>query len=250
MNELLTKNDFIAMVAKSLARLLIPNNTVGNIFTETLQDRDNPLMEGYFATYDIETVAKYLRKRYKENAIVKIVDNENGVKVFDIVVGDLDVNQNIVDKDMSLCGYFPSVVEKSPKTFSRLIRYEPRHQSKVNEKVQETRFLYHFTQSNKVSKILKNGLESRTNNKYFTYPDRIYLMLYEPTLSDIKQMRREFERASYIDGKEVYRGEYCLLRVDCKGITNDFFYDPNALDCVYTKENIPQDRIKVVMAGV
>ena len=46
--------------------------------------------------------------------------------------------------------------------------------------------------------------------------------------------------------KSIYTGPYALLKIDTEMINGtDFFYDPNAFECVYTYDNIPTTAIKV-----
>ena len=112
-------------------KLLQPKNFIGDIFYFKGDVTKNPLMEGILHTYKPEQVIKFLEKRYGDAAFVNIVEGENGEKVFIIRTGDIDENQKIIDRDMFLCGYFPSIVDKHDNM--RDITYEPRHQNKVND---------------------------------------------------------------------------------------------------------------------
>lgn len=247
---LITSKQFTEMVNELRSRNikpLIPRKTVYDPFSQFDNVNHTPLMEGIFRTYEPEKIVKFLKKRYGDAAIIQITDGENGEKIFLIKTGDVDSNQEIIDRDMALCGYFPSYVEKRKN--ERTIQYEPSHQDTVNDKVREKRYVYHLTQSQKIPKILKNGLAPKTNNKKFKYPGRVYFFLSEPSYEKCLSLMNEFYREELRKnhGLEAYEGSYTLLRINTEQLNNvDFSYDPNAEDCVYTYDNIPPKYIEVI----
>lgn len=208
--------------------------------------KNNPLMEGYFETYPSEKVEKYLKKRYGKYAYVDRYENDNGVEVFRIGIYNDEDGIKVVDKDMSLCGYFPSM--KDIKGEMIYMFYEPRHQNKVNELVNDEEYIYHLTPSNKVEKILQNGLCPKTNNKKFNYPDRIYFFLHEPEKDDCLQLMKQFYLEDVKNQNKVaYKGPYTLLRIDTEQIKGvNFSYDQNAYECIYTYDNISPEAIEFV----
>ena len=246
----LTESDIRKMVKGVFFHL---NESFDNIFTMSDEMKTSPLMEGYYMTYDPKDVAKFLKKRYGKYAFVETYKNENNIVLFRIgVYNDID-SKNVVDKDMNLCGYYPSKIQVSHDKSTQFITYEPRHQNKINELVRNEKYIYHLTPTTKVEKILKNGLSPKTNNKKFQYPDRVYFFLHQPTkticLNLIKQFHRE-EMESFKNGKikTVYNGTYTLLKIDTKKIQNiDFSYDPNAFDAIWTYQNIQPDAIEKII---
>ena len=84
------------------------------------------LMEGIFSTYEPSKVEKYLKKRYGKYAYVERFNNENGIEVFRIGVYNDEENKNVVNKDMALCGYFPSIEDCSYDGSTLYITYEPK----------------------------------------------------------------------------------------------------------------------------
>ena len=220
-------------------KLIIPRNSFNNPFTMSESLRNNVLMEGYFMTYPMDKVKKYLEKRYGDGAEVDIVKGDNNELVFLIRTADSDFNQEIIDKDLSLCGYYPSFVEK--KSGIRDIQYEPRHQKPVNKIVYNKKYLYHLTTKSHLPKIMEIGLCPKTNNKKFKYPDRIYFFLQKPSIKEINDIIEQFEPyEKNINDKHV------LLQIDVKDLNIDFFFDPNAEKAVYTKDNIPSNNIQVI----
>lgn len=241
-------------IKKALGELpIVTHENLLNIFTMPEEHRNHPLMEGYFASYSPEVVKKYLDKRYGDGAEVVVFDNENGEKVFRIRFADSDYNQNVIDKDMSLCGYFPSYVER--KNGRRDIQYEPRHQNKVNKAVKSAGIVYHLTPTEKVEKILSMGLCPKNNDKMFMYPSRIYAFLSRPSSEDCECIIRQFydiENRKYYTDKKLGKKaipphyDYTLLKISTNDLNINWYFDPNAENCVYTKENIPPQNIEVV----
>ena len=216
--------------------LLNLNESYTNIFSISDNLRNNPLMEGYFRTYPLSKVEKFLKQRYGNAAKVSVEKKENGEKAFHVYIWNDEKNKEIVDKDMSLCGYYPSITEISSDGTTLLIVYEPRFQNKVNEIVKERPFLYHVTKKSRLNKILANGLSPRTENKLFVYPDRIYFFLNQPSRQELELLTAQLKE----NDKGFRKGDsYVLIKVSTQGLKNNFFFDPNTDECVYTKENIP-----------
>lgn len=212
--------------------------------------RNSPLMEGYFKTYPTDKIVKYLQKRYGEYASIEVMENENGVEVFIISFYDDKDSENVINRDMALCGYFPSISHNTGNI--KYIQYEPRHQNHINDIVQDVEYIYHLTPSNKINKILKNGLTPRTNNKLFKYPDRIYFFLNEPCYEELQEIMKQFYNEDLKKAKEnknyiPYTDAYTLLAIDTEMIKNcNFYYDPNLFDAIYTKDNILAQAINIV----
>lgn len=250
---LITSKEIEMLIKESLnKKLIIPHESFFNIFGTIKESvEENPLLEGIFRTYKPEKIVGWLKKRYGEAAIVNVVENDNGEKIFLIKTGDVDYNQKIIDNDMALCSYFASFVER--RNGERTIQYEPLHQNFVNDVVQDNEYIFHITPTNKVNKILKIGLTPKTCNKKFVYPDRVYFFLQERYYNEWVDILEEFyneQLKSYKMGvrkDKPYEGIYTVLAIDTEKVKNvDFSYDPNAEGCVYTYENIPPDAIEVV----
>ncbi len=241
----LTENDIEKMVNSVIFHL---NESLTNPFSLPDELKSNPLMEGYYATYPVDKVEKYLKKRYGKYAYIDCFENDNEVNVFRIGIYNDKENESVVDKDMALCGYFPSTKNVTNDGKMLYIFYEPRHQNKINELVQDEEYIYHLTKTSKVDKILKNGLTPRTDNKKFKYPDRVYFFLHEPYMDDCLCLMQQFH-AEEAKNKKImpYNGTYILLAIDTEEIKDvNFSYDPNAFDCIYTYDNIPPSAIEIV----
>ena len=239
----LTENDINKIIHSVLFNL---KESFDNPFTIPEKLRNNLLMEGYFKTYPAEDILKYLSNRYGEYASIQLLENKNGVKVFSISFYNDKDNENVINKDMALCGYFPSISQVEGNI--KHIQYEPKFQNNVNNIVQKEEYIFHLTPSNKVNKILNIGLTPKTNNKLFNYPDRVYFFLHKPSKKDCLLLMKQFYiEKSQIKNQLQYKGSYSLLSVKTKMIKNcNFSYDPNAFDAIYTYDNIPPEAIKVV----
>lgn len=241
----LTEKDIETMVRSVCFHL---KESVDNPFSLPESFKNNPLNEGVFETYRPEDVEKYLKKRYGEYAYVDRYKNENNVEIFRIGFYNEENAKKIIEKDMSLCGYFPSKEQLTNNGEMLYITYEPTHQKNVNEKVYEKDTLYHLTTTNMVGKILTIGLVPKTKNKMFKYPNRIYCFLDKPSKKESLNLMKQFYQIELNNGKkQIYEGSYTLLAIDTKKINNiDFSYDPNAEGCVYTYDNIPPSAIEIV----
>ena len=257
-SEIRETTDKVKKIIENLStkNTLVPFNYFGDIFSLPEDVKKNPLMEGYYKTYPPEKVKSFLEKRYGDNLNVFLLDAMNGEKCFVIRFNDSDENQEIIDRDMSLCGYFPSYVNK--RGVEREVQYEPRRQNKINDAVQDEEYIYHLTQSNKVPKILNIGLTPKTNNKMFMYPDRVYFFLHEPDYDDCVSIARQFYSNEMIQAglgkikrEDVYNGTYALLRIDTEKVKDvDFSYGPNGDECIYTYDNIKPDAIEVHLENI
>lgn len=218
--------------------ILWGRNNRMNLFSISGEERENPLLEAYFASYPFEMVVSHLEKRYHNKIEARIEVESNGEKVLYVSFDDLEENQKQIDKDLSLCGYFPS--ERTVEDGKRIVCYEKRHQKSIKEIVQEKGKIYHFTRRSVLGKIMKNGLCPRSGDMKFDYPERIYFFMDPLSLSDSKYFVRQLARTC--EDKTL---DYVQLEINTTGLGIDFFYDPDQFNAVYTKENVPPSRISV-----
>ena len=210
-----------------------------NLFTIKEEDRNKPLTEAYYATYPIDMVLNHLEKRYHNEVKATKREEENGEFVIYVKFDDLDENQVKIDKDLSLCGYFPSEIKKEGK--ERIVCYEKRHQDSINDIVRKVGKIYHFTRRKVLHKIMDIGLCPRSDDEKLNYPERIYFFLEPFNISESKYFVRLLARNS-ADEKDF---DYVLLEINTNGIDVNFYYDPDQFNAVYTMENIPPERISV-----
>lgn len=97
--------------------------------------------------------------------------------------------------------------------------------------------LYHLTKTSRVKKIMDGGLNPKSSNQRFAYPDRIYLGLDPDELERVLLPK-------FKTGNEGY--SILSVNVNCLPKGMKFNIDPNYPDGVFTTGNIPQKAIEVV----
>lgn len=140
------------------------------------------------------------------------------------------------------CGMYISnknVVKREEGGWIFKFIFEPKFSDKEFElnKCKDIKFLYHITKKTRVKKILTGGLNPKSSNTMFAYPDRIYLGI-DPTMLE-KELLPKF------DGYGVE--EYSMLKIDISKIPNNvkFNIDPNYPDGIFTNGNIPPNAIEI-----
>ena len=160
----------------------------------------------------------------------------------------LEEFKDSTDKVCQWAGMFISIAKSRPCRENRNARIftivvEPRFSDKDFEldECPSIKFLYHLTKSPRVGKILKGGLNPKSSNARFNYPNRIYLGLDPYGL----------EHDLLVKFKELNdtrpRDYYSILRIDMSKIPskNKFKVDPNYPDGLFTSDNIPPAAIEV-----
>ena len=173
-----------------------------------------------------------------------------GMFIYDIC-GDLETRQAEFEDSIELvcrfCGLFVSSKDiLSTENGGHIFKFilEPKFSDRDFElnRCSEIKFLYHITTSAKVEKILKTGLNPKSSNARFNYPDRIYLgidpkMIEHDLLPNLRKTK----------GKNNINAEYAILEIDISKIPskNRFKVDPNYPDGLFTSDNIPPSAIEV-----
>lgn len=228
---------------------------------------DNPLRfcleygevnEGLMSTYPYKVTVEKIKEYFglSDNHIRVSINNINGeIKGIDILIPSIKKNVRQMVKAMDYCGYFlsqPKDINDVPENEWVVLSFEPKFQNDITmDLMNGFRFLFHWTPTKHLEKILRNGLCPRSNNSFMNYPERIYLIASRNTNDIVAKGKALFFKAKdnnncpnneydYIkDGVRHMR--YTLLNVDIHGLSNDvrFYADYNFSDCVYTKDNIP-----------
>lgn len=119
--------------------------------------------------------------------------------------------------------------------YQRLVYIEENDMKDVSEKIynDSNGILYHITSENNVEKILKYGLEPRSENKKGWHPKRIYFCDFNSDTEKLKNF-----------GEILNNDKYCVLKIDLKKQPRykiKFFEDPQTdlVKAYYTCESIP-----------
>lgn len=213
------------------------------------------LLEGLIRTYPIEKVVDCFEREFKisdyesfrakalggeiPNGFLQIFDGDNGVKCMEVCsLKDLNLIEDIKHL-MLVCGYQLSYSEDFEYSSRYLVMtFEPKNQNSIKQQIHDNcHYLWHVTKESILDKILSKGLEPRTSEKGGFHEPCVFFFLREINGDDI-----------FIAGRELYRetprrDNYVCVKVDVSKTDCEFFYDPNAQGCVYTKENIPPNAI-------
>lgn len=165
----------------------------------------------------------------------------------------LEEFKDSIDKVCQWAGMFISIAKSSPCRESRNARIftivvEPKFSDRDFElsKCPDIKFLYHLTKSSRVARILKGGLNPKSSNAKFKYPDRIYLGLDPYGLEhDLLMKFNELDNTGRQD-------THSILKIDISKIPskNRFKVDPNYPDGLFTSDNIPPSAIGVFKTGI
>ena len=179
---------------------------------------------------------------YKIGLFIYVPDCEDE-KVKQAEFGDL------VDTICEFCGLYVAtkrVINQRGTDFIFEFMIEPKFSDKDFElnKCPGIKTLYHMTPSSKVDKILRKGLNPRSSNPFFAYPDRIYLGLDPDKLEHVL--------LPAIKARGIKGGARTILEIDISNIPdrNRFKIDPNYPDGLFTSDNIPPSAIKVFKSGI
>lgn len=206
--------------------------------------------EGYYASYPIEKVKKYITNMFNlsegQFIIHKNENDDTYTCTILIYVDNTPISNKIsnLDKAMSLCGYYREIVDDDALNGKRvkMIQYEPRFQGSANEFVKENKFLYHITPSYYEDKILRNGFVPKSKNKIFNYPDRIYFFTARNKKDELLGLALYYDEM-VVNG--LNDSKYALFELDGTALSEKvtFYHDPNLTNAVYTKENVPPNFI-------
>lgn len=158
-----------------------------------IRNRNNPLSldlmkyekgelnEAYYKTYPIENVIKYVCGVFGNNILGHSVLEKDNSYLLTFRVPK-NVNSEILDKAMSLCGYYVEWDGRDSKNLNSFvnkpyvdIQYAPRYSDKQDNIFKEQDCLFHICPYNFKEKIMKIGLVPSSKNNEYKYPNRIYL---------------------------------------------------------------------------
>ena len=208
----------------------------GNLISRT---GNNYLFEAFTHALSFETVRNnIINSHHLEPEQFKFYQGAHGITLF-ILIADVGDNCDLIKSDMHHLGYFVgnehSFVDKNNYHWKTL-QFEPYEEyDSTEEIISENQKLYHWTPSENVASIETQGLIPKSENKYFKYPNRVYLILSNV---DTKQL---IEIGMTMRKTRENGDKYTLLSVDTSKLPKDIhlFHDPNADYGVFTEDGIP-----------
>jgi len=175
-------------------------------------------------------------KKYSGFVIKCVLDN--GEETIQVIVHNDKMNRERIDQCMKLCGVYFSCDNIYDNGYA-LLAYEKLHENKINQIVSNKKYIYHLTLDQKLEKIKKYGLLTKANNKLSKHPERIYFFLEEPNVIVCGEMIKQMYGFEKLNNCSI-------VVVKTEGLNNDFYYDPNCENAVYTDEYIPKSNIEKI----
>lgn len=174
-----------------------------------------------------------------------VVNNtDNGVKII-LIYADEGVNGEILCKKMKNMGWFKSY-ELKPMIRKgitvRSMSFDPMFQKPIDDPKKRWKYLYHLSPKYNEESILKSGLLPSTKNKFFNYPNRIYMLTPNVPIGEIEKLAHNlnlFEKDK--DNKDLFT----LYRIDTSRLSDDIklYYDPRSKYGVFSEQPIPRAAI-------
>lgn len=242
------------------------NGQLRRYFTELPQTIDMIITEGVFKSYDAEKIFNILRKEYDIGFEHDFLNNNNDIGItFDTYrkneheYGSDEVSSisMIIPKEFkdiekikqffTACGWTLAVVNPYYKDKDFFVySFEKNRQEDM---IKTSKYVYHLTPTNKLDKILKNGLTPHSGNKLGEHPERIYCFLDRNL--DVNYTFFADELYSSTNNNKKRDVPYTLLEIDTEKCGNIKFYgDPNLVRAIWTFDNIPPEAIKVINKNI
>ena len=237
------------------------------------------LEEGVFKSYDANQIYKILLKHYNIGREEYFLRNGNDIGIAFDGCYDSDgtlVNSEIVTiilimpKDFSDIEKIKKFFQTSGWTLAQEKQYDVSENYTIyvfqkNRQINEVEvpdILYHLTPSNKVEKILTNGLTPRTSNTMSVRNERVYFLtnkrnkffydyfanqLWKANLEKTLNLSglSKIEIAEKLNQPRTMK--YSVLEIDTSKCNNlKLFGDPDMDGAVWTYDNIPPQAIKLI----
>ena len=196
--------------------------------------RENILQEGLIKSCNYLQLVKLLKNKFNKDIEITYMDYTCLV----ISVVDSQKIENI-EELCFLCGWYCAVKREYDNCIKLQIEAKFQEDTmsveELNNIIPDIQYIYHLTPYYNLNKIIKYGLIPHSNNKEFSYPDRIYFTVdykYIKTVASMLYVNLKPEKKT--------RNFVCLI-CDLKKINSKtkFSIDPNAKHSIFTMDNIP-----------
>ena len=170
----------------------------------------------------------------------------NHVRVVILYV-DMAKNTDVITNEMATFGWSrarisePTVIEG---VTCRVMDFDPIQQKIMNKEARKFECLYHWSPEHNVASIMNSGINTRSDNDFFSYPPKAHFM--KGNISE--------QNASYLGwqlynkNKNLTNGNYVLFQINMNDVPDniDFFGDPRFKYGYYAKETIPSSALEVI----
>lgn len=183
-----------------------------------------------------------------------------------LAIPDIEDNIKFVEKAMSLWGY--TMLKRDEDSFRSqkydtkwvFLIFAPDEQIYVTEEIyKQSRIFYHISPSKYESRILKQGLSPRCDNRAYKYPDRIYLLMERMdyfgenrkiTQRAILELAQKMTDARLLTKSKYYNDyEYTVYKIDSNKLNREtkFSYDMDYYPLgIFTVDNISPSALEVI----
>ena len=179
---------------------------------------------------------------------IRIKDRGHDIQIC-VCIADFKKGVDEIVNDFKQMGYFLSktspVSSPVPNQKWLALQFEPIYQvDEVNE-ILNCGDLFHLTPQYNLQNIISNGLQPKSDNGLFDYPNRVYLFIGNTPILQIYALGQQL---SSVNKSPQNDGRYVLLKVNSQGLRNGYslHYDPNYEYGVFTENIIPPNLISIV----
>ena len=159
------------------------------------------------------------------------------------IIADIASNKTFIESDMKYMGYFLSFSEPIEMHGMKWLkmRFEPMKQIDESERIKQYGLLLHMSPTGNTESILKEGIKPQSKNKYFKYPNRVYLFKGDIEYRFLKRFGKGMAKANGLPDSNAYT----VFEVDTEKLPDEikFYEDPNLDEGVYTEHTIPPSAI-------
>lgn len=172
----------------------------------------------------------------------EICSNENRVAILYV---DISKNTEVIKEEMESFGW--EYVDISDefiihKTRCRIMTFDPSFPKEISKSVFSSKYIYHWTPKERLSSILSNGIEPRSENLFLKYKPKVYLMKESVTKEEASILGWQLYKLN----TKLLDGQYSIVRINVDKIPRTtIFYGDTRCECgITTKSLIPSEAIE------
>lgn len=219
-----------------------------SLVEKTIRFSNNLIKEDINATLSIDETKEQIQKRFKlKDWQFTSCEGANGVQLI-MLCPNIFKNVKLIEKEMLKCGWTISSKETifRHKMLWNFLAFDPMFQDDISNEVRRYRYLYHWTPLYNYQSIKNNGLQPKSENSKYTYPNRIHFLKGNIAVNDLYNIGEQLFLANKNRNND---GNYVLLKIDVSKIPEqiEFYYDPHYYEGYYIIEQIPPDCLEPVI---
>ena len=179
----------------------------------------------------------------------QIIINDRGHDIqICVCIANLKQGVDEIVNDFKQMGYFLSqtspVSSPAPNQKWLALQFEPIYQVDEANEILNYGDLFHLTPAYNIQSILTNGLQPKSENGMFDYPNRIFMFIGSTPIQEIQNLGQQLYEANKKPNND---GRYVLLKIDSQQLRNGYslHYDPNYKYGVFTENGIPAKAISI-----